>query len=327
VSKIYFAPDGIYHKVNINTLQNPATGKFVIEEKDVQFISQARDFVQQTNLPTNLPTEIKLFGAPNYNNLPDTLSAPDVERTNIADKSLLNSIKQDTTQRFFAGGDIAELPGTETEVHNIAKIFEANKLAVQKFLGDEASEGKLKAQKNPTILHIATHGFFVSEKTMQQAKEESATQRSVFASFNERDLENPLRRTGILLAYCKEAFKPKDKKNLPEDGILTAEEVQNLTLDKTALVVLSACETGLGEVKNGEGVYGLQRAFQTAGAKSVLMSLWTVSDQATQELMTAFYEQWFKLKDKRKAFREAQLSLKARYPEPYYWGAFVLVGE
>ncbi|TAE10440.1 MAG: CHAT domain-containing protein, partial [Bacteroidetes bacterium] len=325
--KIYFAPDGIYHKVNINTLQNPETGKFVIDEKEIQFISQARDFVQQTNLPANLPTEIKLFGAPNYNNLPDSLPTQDVERANNADNSLLNELKKDTTQRFFAGGDIAELPGTATEVHNIANIFGANKQIMEKFLGDDANEGKLKAQRNPAILHIATHGFFVSEKTIQQAKEESATQRSVFASFNERDLENPLRRAGILLAHCKEAFKSKDKVSLPEDGILTAEEAQNLNLDKTDLVVLSACETGLGEVKNGEGVYGLQRAFQTAGAKSVLMSLWTVSDQATQELMTAFYEQWFKLKDKRKAFREAQLALKEKYPEAYYWGAFVLVGE
>jgi CHAT domain-containing protein len=138
--------------------------------------------------------------------------------------------------------------------------------------------------------------------------------------------KNPLLRCGLLLSNAEAGLKGFLTDG--EDGILTAKEVLNLNLDSTDLVVLSACETGLGVVKNGEGVYGLNRSFQQAGAKTVLMSLWKVSDEATQQLMTLFYSNLLvKKMPKRQAFKDAQQELMVQYPEPKYWGAFVMVGE
>jgi len=171
-------------------------------------------------------------------------------------------------------------------------------------LADSAKEDIIKTLESPKILHIATHGFFIP-----LSKKEN--------------IENPLFRSGLIFTGASDPPSLQDH----EDGILTAYEAANLNLDNTDLVVLSACETGLGEVQNGEGVFGLQRAFKVAGAKNIIMSLWTVNDQATQELMTLFYENYLKTNNIRQSFNHAQLTLKQKYPEPNYWAAFVLIGE
>lgn len=137
--------------------------------------------------------------------------------------------------------------------------------------------------------------------------------------------DNPLNRSGLLFAGANNSWKGKPAEGL-EDGILTAYEASNVVLTNTKLVTLSACETGLGDIKGSEGVYGLQRAFKMAGAEYLLMSLWKVPDAETAEFMEHFYGKWFSGGTIEAAFQETQHYMKRRYPgTPYKWAAFVLI--
>jgi CHAT domain-containing protein len=184
--------------------------------------------------------------------------------------------------------------------------------------GVDATETKIKAIKSPNILHIATHGYFLADVSKMETNKVLGIDISVAK-------ENPLLRSGLLLANCDNVFDENYRATGPDNGVLTAYEAMSLNLDKTDLVVLSACETGLGSVKQGEGVYGLQRAFLIAGAKSIIMSLWSVSDEATMELMTNFYSNYAKTGNKQVAFVDAQKKLKTKYKDPFYWSAFVML--
>jgi CHAT domain-containing protein len=138
--------------------------------------------------------------------------------------------------------------------------------------------------------------------------------------------QNPLMRTGLLLRGAGDLLEKTDFNYNMENGILTAYEAMSLNLDKTDLVVLSACETGLGDLEAGEGVYGLQRAFLVAGAKVLIMSMFKVDDEATQKLMLKFYQKWLNTNNLRQSFIDAKKELRVEYPEPIYWGAFMMIG-
>ncbi|MCU0428415.1 MAG: CHAT domain-containing protein [Cytophagaceae bacterium] len=204
---------------------------------------------------------------------------------------------------------IADLPGAEAEVNDISKLLSTNKQSVLTFTGAAASEEKIKSLQNPYALHIATHGYFSSGKN--QAGEAL----------------DPLIRSGLLLKNGGELTALYKGYELNKsEGVLTAREVLNLNFDSTSLVVLSACETGLGEISTGEGVFGLQRAFLVAGAGNVIMSLFKINDEATKDLMEVFYEQWVKTGDKRKSFIEAKKAIQQKYKSPRIWGAFLMIG-
>jgi CHAT domain-containing protein len=211
----------------------------------------------------------------------------------------------DTTQVNKTRGAFGDLEGTEKEVNEIAALLQKRMWQTEVLIAEKASEGALKNVRNPQILHLATHGFFVPSTGEQ----------------NQPAYLEAMLQSGIILASANRPLPGQ------EDGILTAYESMNLDLDSTQLVVLSACETGLGTIEAGEGVYGLQRTLKVAGAQTILMSLWKVDDMATQELMLLFYQKWIKTSSMHSAFRWAQQELRKKYPQSYYWGAFVMTGR
>jgi CHAT domain-containing protein len=217
------------------------------------------------------------------------------------------------------------LPGTLQEVKSIAKIYQSADADFIIKSGEKANEEWFRTickNGGPSVLHMATHGFSFSE---EEAWEIAAT-----GSQNDYHIPNlgtePLERTGLLLAHANFAWANYFNDLEPEDGILTADEIEKLDLQNTDLVVLSACETGLGEIKGTEGVLGLQRAFRLAGAKYMILSLWQVPDKETSEFMVLFYKHWFDGDLIHQAFNKTQREMSAKYKsEPEKWAAFVLV--
>ena len=194
----------------------------------------------------------------------------------------------------------AALPGTAEEGAAIAQLFPEFQL----FTEAEATENRLKQATNPHFLHIATHGFFLPPQPQPL-------------------MENPLLRSGLALA----GFNRRESGG--EDGVVTALEVTGLNLRGTELVVLSACETGLGEVVQGEGVYGLRRAFTLAGAETQIMSLWQVADEQTKDLMVEYYQRLERGEGRGEALRQVQLEMLAnpKTKSPFFWAAFIPVGN
>lgn len=286
---IYISPDGVYNQLNLEAIPTP-DGKYVIDNSNIVIVSNTKDLylkkLKSKETTANTSNSATMFGNPTF-----YLTA--------------------------SAGKISPLPGTEKEVKELDDLLKQKGWKTDEYLEASATEERVKGLESPKIFHIATHGFYTPEI---DASEASLTE-------NEAQLsENPLLKTGLLLKGAGDVLnKTKYNYNM-ESGILTAYEAMNLNLDKTDLVVLSACETGLGDIHNGEGVYGLQRAFLQAGAKVLIMSMFKVDDEATQKLILNFYRKWLTTNNLRQSFVDAKKELRVEYPEPYYWSAFMMIG-
>ncbi len=240
--------------------------------------------------------------------------------------------RRSTNQRSSDFDNLAFTPlkGTQLEADAIQPIVPN----LQVFTGSEATENLLEQLQAPRILHIATHGFFLEDIECTPATRSRGTPDGGFKVILNPDFqpdckptpsnrENPLLRSGLALA----GFNRRESGE--KDGVLTASEVTRLKLYGTELVVLSACDTGVGSVRTGEGVYGLRRAFVKSGAESQLMSLWKVDDHGTSELMSMYYQRLKNGEARSQAMRQVQLELLQApfYEHPYYWASFIFSGD
>lgn len=312
VKKIYLVTDGVYNSINIEGIYNPNRKQYLIDYLKIQSIQNVRAISdEKKDFKVGSNTKTILFGNPDFDLLITDAKTDYVSSERGIDNNVLDKIKSSIK--------IGRLDGTQKEIEMLDAILKDSKSSVELFSKANATEDNLKNIQSPDILHIATHGYFLSND------DASKTKKSIANLINENYKNDSYLKSGLLLAGAQNTLNGKQPEN-SNNGILTAEEAKNLNLKDTELVVLSACETGLGDNLVGEGVIGLQRAFMIAGAKSVIMSLWSVSDEKTQELMTMFYTNWIKNNmSKEEALYQAKLSMKKLYHSPYYWAGFVLL--
>jgi CHAT domain-containing protein len=317
VNTVYVAPFGHLHKIAFAALPLP-DGSRLSDRYQLRQVLSSHDVVFKEDpavFSTTDTTSVALLGGINYEFMPEAKDS-----VYFSPLSLL----PESTDRGTAFG---YLPGTESEVSSIEQLLKNDKVNVTLLKGNNATEEEFKSlqgDKAPKVMHIATHGFFAPDPKRDLNKENSMRLMGQENRYTAAD--NPLYRSGLLLTGGNNSWTKKTTLPADQDGVLTAYEVANMDLSNTQLVVLSACETALGDVKGREGVFGLQRGFRLAGAKYMLMSLWRIPDKETAEYMTKFYSELAKTNNIVTAYQTTQTHMKTTYPnEPQKWAGMVLV--
>jgi CHAT domain-containing protein/Tfp pilus assembly protein PilF len=298
-TRLLLAPDSQLTRLPFGVLLTD-DGRLLADDYQISYVGCGRDVLRFNATVTGTPNE------------PFVLCDPDFDLGAGADLSK----GRWTFQRLDA---------TRAEGEAISAL-----LRVKPWHGAQAAKKPfLVACQSPSILHLATHGFFLQDQTLDPDREQWGRLRDDSGQLRAELRENALLRSGLTLAGVNTFLRGGHLPEEADNGLLTALDVTGMNLLATDLVVLSACQTGLGDVQVGEGVFGLQRAFTLAGAKTLVMSLWSVPDKATQELMEDFYRRLLAGEGKADALRNAQVGLrqKAEYADPVFWGAFVCLGD
>ncbi len=290
---VYISSDGVYNQINLEMLPVKGTENYVIDQNKLVLLTNTKDLLALEEITTSKK------------------KSKENKKTN-SDKYIFCGSPTFYTNSKIVKKNVPELPGAEKEITDLNTLLASSDKSSMMLLKSTITEDTIKSLVSPKVLHIATHGYF---------------KESLVKGVNEDDIAtHPLLNSGLMLLGSGDIVDNPDNKYVNQkNGILTAYEAMDLPLDNTDIVILSACETGRGEVQVGEGVYGLQRAFLIAGAKAIVISLFKVNDEVTQKLMLSFYQKWLKTGDKRQAFVDAKKEIKQQYKIPLYWGAFIMI--
>jgi CHAT domain-containing protein len=290
---VIVSPDAELSFVSFATLLTP-DDRFVGEKYSVRYVASGRDLLRQAKAPVGPKTTMRVFANPDFGGI---AAAQPVDQKNVV---ALRSVEM----RDLQGISLPSLPGTEKEAAELEAHAKKSNWQPQTYLGPNATKAELREVNSPRILHLATHGFFLPEIDL------GVSNRVVdVAEIPKVKLINPMHRSGLAMAGAQRTLQAWAKGEVPpieNDGIVTAEDVGGLKLDSTWLVVLSACDTGGGEARAGEGVMGLRRGFIQAGAQNLLMTLWPISDQTTVKIMLDFYDAALKSSNAPQALADTQ---------------------
>ncbi|KFE66558.1 hypothetical protein DB31_1031 [Hyalangium minutum] len=322
--RLFLSPDGQLALVPFAALHD---GKqFLVESFDFTYLTSGKDLLPRSQETPPATSVVVLadpaFGAPAQGPAYATAEALAPAERSASLERFFSTPREDLVHRAW---NVVPLPGTRQEAEAIQHLLPQAQL----FLGPEATKERLMSLPSPGILHLATHGFF-----LQDAPVVPGTRAVVhFGAMGEDSAASrppdPLLRSGLILAGARPSTPgaSSSPQPPPENALVTALELAGLDLWGTQLVVLSACDTGRGDVKLGQGVYGLRRALVVAGAETVVMSLWKVSDDTTQQLMEAYYRNLLAGQGRATALREAMRWLRATRPEPHSWAPFIVLGR
>ncbi|HYH96809.1 CHAT domain-containing tetratricopeptide repeat protein, partial [Hyalangium sp.] len=315
--RLFLAPDGQLNLVPFAALHDGR--RFLVDAFHITYLTSGKDLLPRSeDLPPSNSVVVLAspdFGSPLAAATPEEQTAPALAQRAALLEDFFTTLRSN-------GPDIpwAPLPGTRAEAESILRLFPQAQL----LLGPDATKQALLRLPTPGLLHIATHGFFLEDSSPVSAARGVGNFGAVGSSPAQRP-SDPLLRSGLVLAGIQHPTAPAGTRRI-EESLVTALELAGLNLWGTQLVVLSACDTGRGDVRLGDGVYGLRRAFLVAGAETVVTSLWKVNDEVTRQLMERYYRHLLAGLGRTHALREAMKELRRMHPHPHFWAAFTALG-